>query len=101
MTTTNCVGTREVLTGWHLIATSGYEADDDLHDDPVLVGPDGRRFPTLSPKAPGRPSRSTARPRHPDLCAVVGPQSAASSSSAAVHSGTFLSAHRFLGTAFR
>ena len=47
MTTTDCVGTREVLTGWHLIATSGNEVDDDLHDDPVLVGPDGRRFPTL------------------------------------------------------
>src|SRR6476646_6432267 len=39
MTTPN---TRCVLTGWSLIdSTEGYDVDDDVHDDPVLVGPDG------------------------------------------------------------
>jgi polyphosphate kinase 2 len=38
--------TRDVLTGWHLIETSGFEVDDDVHDDPVLVGPDGRPVET-------------------------------------------------------
>ena len=40
--------TRDAPTGWSLIdSTDGYAVDNDIHDDPVLVGPDGRRFPTL------------------------------------------------------
>ena len=37
----------EVLTGWSLIdETDGFEVDNDMHDDPVLVGPDGRPVTT-------------------------------------------------------
>src|SRR5690348_4690602 len=44
MTTPN---TRDVLTGWSLIdSTEGYDVDDDVHDDPVLVGPDGQPVTT-------------------------------------------------------
>src|SRR6476619_3467429 len=36
-----------VLTGWSLIdSTEGYEVYDDVHDDPVLVGPDGQPVTT-------------------------------------------------------
>jgi len=36
-----------VLTGWSLIdSTEGYDVDDDVHDDPVLVGPDGKPVTT-------------------------------------------------------
>src|SRR6476469_1420207 len=36
-----------VLTGWSLIdSTEGYDVDDDVHDDPVLVGPDGQPVTT-------------------------------------------------------
>ncbi len=35
------------LTGWSLIdETDGFEVDDDVHDDPVLVGPDGQEVNT-------------------------------------------------------
>src|SRR6478672_11663898 len=38
---------RDVLTGWSLIdSTEGYDVDDDVHDDPVLVGPDGQPVTT-------------------------------------------------------
>ena len=39
--------TRDELTGWSLIdATEGFDVDDDIHDDPVLFGPDGRPVTT-------------------------------------------------------
>jgi polyphosphate kinase 2 len=39
--------TTDVLTGWSLIdETDGFEVDDDLHDDPILVGPDGQPVTT-------------------------------------------------------
>ena len=38
--------TPQVLTGWSLIdETDGFEVDNDMHDDPILVGPDGGRSP--------------------------------------------------------
>ena len=37
----------DVLTGWSLIdETDGYAVDNDMHDDPILVGPDGRPVTT-------------------------------------------------------
>ena len=39
--------TRDVLTGWSLIdETDGFDVDNDVHDDPVLVGPDGQPVTT-------------------------------------------------------
>ena len=39
--------TRDVPTGWSLIdSTDGYDVDNDVHDDPVLVGPDGQPVTT-------------------------------------------------------
>ena len=39
--------TRDVLTGWSLIdETDGFDVDNDVHDDPVLVGPDGQPVDT-------------------------------------------------------
>jgi polyphosphate kinase 2 (PPK2 family) len=36
-----------VLTGWSLIdETDGFDVDNDVHDDPVLVGPDGQPVTT-------------------------------------------------------
>ena len=43
----------DVLTGWSLIDdTDGYEVDNDMHDDPVLVGPDGRPVTTWKENYP-------------------------------------------------
>ena len=39
--------TRSGLTGWSLIdETDGFDVDDDVHDDPVLIGPDGQPVTT-------------------------------------------------------
>ncbi len=39
--------TRDAPTGWSLIdSTDGYDVDNDIHDDPVLVGPDGQPVTT-------------------------------------------------------
>ena len=39
--------TPDVLTGWSLIdETDGFEVDNDMHDDPILVGPDGQPVTT-------------------------------------------------------
>jgi len=39
--------TRDAPTGWSLIdASDGYDVDNDIHDDPVLVGPDGQPVTT-------------------------------------------------------
>ena len=47
MTTVNGVDTRQILTGWSLIdETDGFEVDIDMHDDPILVGPDGQPVTT-------------------------------------------------------
>ena len=36
-----------MLTGWSLIdETDGFEVDNDMHDDPILVGPDGQPVTT-------------------------------------------------------
>jgi polyphosphate kinase len=47
MTTLDDVNTEQVLNGWSLIdQTEGFEVDDDIHDDPILVGPDGQPVTT-------------------------------------------------------
>jgi hypothetical protein len=44
MTRVDGDATRQVLTGWSLI--DGFEVDNDPHDDPILVGPDGQPITT-------------------------------------------------------
>ena len=45
--------TRDVLTGWSLIDESdGFDVDNDVHDDPVLVGPDGQPVTTWQENYP-------------------------------------------------
>jgi len=61
MTTVNGVDTREVLTGWSLIdQTDGFGVDNDMHDDPILVGPDGQPVTTWMEGYPYR-ERMTRR----------------------------------------
>jgi len=53
MTTLDGIDTRQVLTGWSLIdETDGFEVDNDMHDDPVLVGPDGQPVTTWKENYP-------------------------------------------------
>ena len=53
MTTLDGVDTRQVLTGWSLIdETDGFEVDNDMHDDPILVGPDGKPVTTWKENYP-------------------------------------------------
>jgi polyphosphate kinase 2 len=47
------VQTRDVLTGWSLIdETDGFDVDNEMHDDPVLVGPDGQAVTTWKENYP-------------------------------------------------
>ena len=53
MTTVDDVDASDVLTGWSLIEqTDGFEVDNDMHDDPILVGPDGQPVTTWKENYP-------------------------------------------------
>ena len=45
--------TTDVLNGWSLIDdTVGYAVDNDVHDNPVLVGPNGQPITTSKENYP-------------------------------------------------